>query len=151
MAACTRLWAEASETDINGNLTSTDPRLASQPNSSLVTCNTGERVLLRLSNLGYQNHTMSVDNIDLQIVAKDASLLKGRDGVSNYITTNTVDVGPGESRDVIFVAPGPGEYLLYDRKYSYLNNGGGPGYGGMMTKILVGAPGTYPKQLVANA
>ena len=137
--------------DINGNLTSTDPRLQSQPNSSLVTCNAGERVLLRLSNLGYQNHTMSVDNIDLQIVAKDASLLKGRDGVSNYITTNTVDVGPGESRDVIFVAPGPGEYLLYDRKYSYLNNGGGPGYGGMMTKILVGAPGTYPQQLVANA
>lgn len=140
--------------DINGNLTSTDPRLQSQPNSSLVTCNTGERVLLRLSNLGYQNHTMSVDNIDLQIVAKDASLLKGRDGVSNYITTNTVDVGPGESRDVIFTAPGPGEYLLYDRKYSYLNNGGGPGYGGMMTQIRVRdrlAANAYPQQTVANA
>ena len=138
-------------TDINGNLTSGDPRLQSQPNSSLVTCNTGERVLLRLSNLGYQNHTMSVDNIDLQIVAKDASLLKGRDGVSNYITTNTVDVGPGESRDVIFTAPSPGEYLLYDRKYSYLNNGGGPGYGGMMTKIIVATAGTYTPQTVANA
>jgi FtsP/CotA-like multicopper oxidase with cupredoxin domain len=138
--------------DASGNLTSTDPRLASQPISSLVTCNAGDRVLLRMSNLGYQNHAMSVDNIDLQIVAKDASLLKGRDGISNYITTNTVDVGPGESRDVIFVAPGtPGEYLLYDRKYSYLQNGGGPGYGGMMTKILVGAPGTYPQQTVANA
>jgi len=138
--------------DAKGNLTSTDLRLPSQPISSLVTCNTGDRVLLRMSNLGYQNHAMSVDNIDLQIVAKDASLLKGRDGISNYITTNTVDVGPGESRDVIFVAPDqPGEYLLYDRKYSYLQNGGGPGYGGMMTKILVGAPGTYPQQTVANA
>jgi hypothetical protein len=52
---------------------------------------------------------------------------------------------------VIFVAPGPGEYLLYDRKYSYLNNGGGAGYGGMLTKIRVGAPGTYPAQTVANA
>ena len=138
--------------DANGNLTSADPRLQSQPISSLITCNTGDRVLLRMSNLGYQNHAMSVDNIDLQIVAKDASLLKGRDGVTNYITTNTVDVGPGESRDVIFLAPDrPGEYLLYDRKYSYLQNGGGPGYGGMMTKILVGAPGTYPQQTVANA
>jgi FtsP/CotA-like multicopper oxidase with cupredoxin domain len=137
--------------DANGNLTSADPRLASQPNSSLITCNSGDRVLLRMSNLGYQNHAMSVDNIDLQIVAKDASLLKGRDGVSNYITTNTVDVGPGESRDIIFVAPDqPGEYFLYDRKYSYLNNGGGPGYGGMMTKIIVAA-GTYPAQTVANA
>jgi FtsP/CotA-like multicopper oxidase with cupredoxin domain len=138
--------------DANGNLTSTDPRLQSQPISSLITCNTGDRVLLRMSNLGYQNHAMSVDNIDLQIVAKDASLLKGRDGVTNYITTNTVDVGPGESRDVILVAPDrPGEYLLYDRKYSYLQNGGGPGYGGMMTKILVGTPGTYSQQTVANA
>ena len=61
----------------------------------MITCNTGDRVLLRLSNLGYQNHAMTVDNIDLQIVAKDASLLKGRDGTTNYITTNTVDVGPG--------------------------------------------------------
>jgi len=138
--------------DASGNLTSTDPRLQSQPNSSLVTCNTGERVLLRMSNLGYQNHTMSVDNIDLQIVAKDASLLKGRDGTANYITTNSVDVGPGESRDVIFTAPStPGEYFLYDRKYSYLQNGGGPGYGGMMTQIRVGTPGTYAPQTVANA
>jgi FtsP/CotA-like multicopper oxidase with cupredoxin domain len=136
----------------NGNPNVTDAgRLQYQPISSLVRCNTGDRVLLRMSNLGYQNHALSVDNIDLQIVAKDASLLKGRDGTPNYITTNTVDVGPGESRDVIFVAPGPGEYLLYDRKYSYLENGGGPGYGGMMTKILVGAAGTYPSQTVANA
>jgi FtsP/CotA-like multicopper oxidase with cupredoxin domain len=134
----------------NPNVT-TAGRLQYQPISSLVTCNTGERVLLRMSNLGYQNHAMSVDNIDLQVVAKDASLLKGRDGTSNYLTTNTVDVGPGESRDVIFTAPAPGEYLLYDRKYSYLENGGGPGYGGMMTKILVGKAGTYPAQTVANA
>ena len=139
-------------TQPNGDPTSTAAgRLQYQPISSLVTCNAGDRVLLRFSNLGYQNHAMSVDNIDLQIVAKDASLLKGRDGVTNFISTNTVDVGPGESRDVIFQAPAPGEYLLYDRNYSYLENGGGPGYGGMMTKILVGAPGTYPTQTVANA
>ena len=136
----------------NGNpLRTTAGRLQYQPISSAITCNSGDRVLLRMSNLGYQNHAMSVDTIDLQIVAKDASLLKGRDGTTNYLTTNTVDVGPGESRDTIFVAPGPGEYLLYDRQYSYLNNGGGPGYGGMMTKILVLPSGTLPPQTVANA
>lgn len=135
----------------NGDpLYTTAGRLQYQPISSLVTCNTDERVLLRLSNLGYQNHSMTVDNIDLQIVAKDASLLKGRDGTTNYITTNTVDIGPGESRDVIFTAPAPGEYLLYDRKYSYLENGGGTGYGGMMTKIKVGAANTYGAQTEAN-
>ncbi|HEV7204219.1 MAG TPA: multicopper oxidase domain-containing protein [Jatrophihabitans sp.] len=111
-----------------------------QPNSSLVTCNPGDKVLLRLANLGYQNHAFTVDNIDLTVVAKDASLLVGRDGTKNYITTNTVDVGPGESRDVMFTAPSrTGTYLLYDRKYSYLNNGGGTGYGGMMTEIRVGS------------
>ncbi|MDT4971334.1 MAG: hypothetical protein QOG22_1477 [Pseudonocardiales bacterium] len=136
----------------NGNPTSTAAgRLQYQPISSQITCNVGDRVLLRMSSLGYQNHAMSVDNIDLTIVAKDASLLKGRDGTKNYITTITVDVGPGESRDVIFVAPSPGTYLLYDRKYSYLENGGGPGYGGMLTKIIVGAPGTYAPQTAANA
>jgi FtsP/CotA-like multicopper oxidase with cupredoxin domain len=126
-------------------------RLQYQPISSLIKCDAGERVLLRMSNLGYQNHTLSVDNIDLKIVAKDASLLRGRDSTTNYIETNSVDVGPGESRDVIFVAPDqPGSYLLYDRKYSYLSNSGGPGYGGMLTEIRVSAPGTNPPQTVAN-
>ncbi|HKC27702.1 MAG TPA: multicopper oxidase domain-containing protein, partial [Jatrophihabitans sp.] len=80
-------------------------RLQYQPISSLVRCNAGEQVLLRMANLGYQNHTFSVDNIDLTVVAKDASLLTGRDGTKNYLTTNSVDIGPGESRDIIFTAP----------------------------------------------
>jgi FtsP/CotA-like multicopper oxidase with cupredoxin domain len=121
------------------------PDLQYQPISSLITCAPGDKVLLRLSNLGYQNHAFSCDNIDLTVIAKDASLLKGRDGTANYLTTNTVDIGPGESRDLIFTAPAKeGTYLLYDRKYSYLNNGGGKGYGGMMTEIRVKA-GTPPQ------
>ncbi len=132
-------------------MTTTAGRLQYQPISSLVRCNAGDRVLLRFANLGYQNHEMTVDNIDLTMVAKDASLLVGRDGTHNYQVTNTVDIGPGESRDVIFTAPSaPGTYLLYDRKYSYLNNGGGGGYGGMLTKIQVAPPGTYTKQTTVN-
>ncbi len=93
-----------------------------------------------MSNLGYQNHAFTCDNIDLTVIAKDAALLKGRDGTANYQTTNTVNIGPGESRDLIFTAPDKeGTYLLYDRKYSYLNNGGGNGYGGMITEIRVKA------------
>ncbi|HET7475666.1 MAG TPA: multicopper oxidase domain-containing protein [Dermatophilaceae bacterium] len=125
-------------------------RLQFQPLSSLVTCNTGDRVLLRLSNLGYKDHSLTADNVDLTVVAKDASLLKGRDGTTNYLTTNTVTVGGGESRDILFTAPDPGTYLLYDRDYSFQSNGGAPGYGGMMTEIRVGAPGTYPAQTEVN-
>jgi FtsP/CotA-like multicopper oxidase with cupredoxin domain len=125
-------------------------RLRYQPISSVVTANAGERVLLRLANLGYQNHAITADGIDLQIVARDATLLRGRDGTADYELTNTVDIGPGESRDVIFVAPDPGTYLLYDRDYASLNNAGGAGYGGQMTEIRVSAPGTLPAQQRAN-
>jgi hypothetical protein len=128
-----------------------DPRLQYQPISSLITCNSGERVLLRLANLGYRNHAVTVDGIDLTVVGKDASLLRGRDGTANYVVTNTVEIGPGESRDVIFTAPDPGTYLLYDRDYASLSNAGGGGYGGQMTEIRVSRPGTLPAQTGPNA
>ena len=85
----------------------TDP-LKWQPQSALVRCQPGERVLLRIANLGYQNHAMTMDNVPMRIVGKDALLL--RNGTTapyryNYIDTNSVEVGPGESRDVIFTAP----------------------------------------------
>ncbi|MGO4661362.1 multicopper oxidase domain-containing protein [Terrabacter sp. 2TAF16] len=134
-----------------GNPTSTAAgRLQYQPISSLITCNVNETVLLRMSNLGYQNHALTLDNVDMQVIAKDATLLRGRDGYTNYLETNTVDVGPGESRDVLVTPHQPGEYLLYDRNYAYLGNGGGPGWGGMMTVLRVGAPGTYGPQTQPN-
>ncbi|MDQ1644558.1 MAG: hypothetical protein QOJ50_742, partial [Cryptosporangiaceae bacterium] len=127
-----------------------DPRLQYQPISSLVTCNSGDRVLLRLANLGYQNHAITVDGIDLTVIGKDASLLRGRDGTAQYTVTNTVEIGPGESRDVLFTAPNPGTYLLYDRDYRALTNAGG-GLGGQMTEIRVAPKGTVPAQTKANA
>ncbi|PKW25473.1 multicopper oxidase [Phycicoccus duodecadis] len=111
-------------------------RLQYQPNSSHITCVPGERVLVRLANLGFQDHSLTCDEIDLTVVAEDASLLRNGD-VTNYQTTNTVNIGPGESRDLIFTAPAVGDYFLYDRRYSFQNNGGGAGYGGMMTQISV--------------
>lgn len=125
-------------------------RLRYQPISSLITANTGERVLLRLANLGYVDHAVTVDGIDLTVVGKDASILRGRDGSTEYQVTNTVVIGPGESRDVIFTAPDPGTYLLYSRDYASITNGGGPGLGGQTTEIRVSAPGTLPPQTQSN-
>jgi FtsP/CotA-like multicopper oxidase with cupredoxin domain len=107
-------------------------------------------VLLRLANLGYQNHSMTIDGIDLLVVAKDASLLRSRDGSAEYVVTNTVEIGPGESRDVIFTAPAPGTYLMYARDYPSLTNAGGAGLGGQMTEIRVSPPGTLPPQTLPN-
>jgi FtsP/CotA-like multicopper oxidase with cupredoxin domain len=125
-------------------------RLRYQPISSLITANTGEKVLLRMANLGYQNHSLTVDGIDLLVVGKDASLLRGRDLSSQYFVANTVEIGPGESRDVIFTAPDPGTYLLYDRDYASLSNAGGGGLGGQLTEIRISPPGTLPAQSKPN-
>jgi FtsP/CotA-like multicopper oxidase with cupredoxin domain len=135
----------------NGDPMTGSGPLRYQPISSLVRCNSGEKVLLRLANLGYQNHSVTVDGIDLTVVGKDAGLLRGRDGASEYAVTNTVEVGPGESRDVIFTAPAPGTYLLYDRDYRALTNGAGGGYGGQMTEIRVSPAGMLAPQPAPNA
>ena len=91
-------------------------------------------MLLRLANLGYQNHALTVDRIDLQVVGKDAALLRGQDGSAEYLVTNTVEIGPGESRDVIFTRAGrTTRSSSTTATYAYLANGGGDGLGGQLT------------------
>ena len=135
--------------DTAAGLPGEQERLRYQPISSLITCNSGERVLLRMSNLGYQNHTMTCDQIPLTVVGKDSVRLANSAGVTHYITGSSVEVGPGESRDAIFTAPTVSEtttFLFYDRNYGYLNNGGGAGLGGMLTHIVVHPAGTLDPQ-----
>jgi FtsP/CotA-like multicopper oxidase with cupredoxin domain len=135
----------------NGDpMTSAAGRLRYQPISSLVTANEGDRVLLRLANLGYQSHRLAADGIELTTVAKDATLLVGRDGSTHFETGNSVDLAPGESRDVLFTAPAPGTYLFYDRHFAFLTNGGGGGYGGQLTEIRVSPRSALPRQTTPN-
>ena len=125
--------------------------------SSLVTCNAGEKVLLRFVNLGFAEQTMSLTGIQARVVGRDATLLRGRNGSDLTYMTDSVLIGPGESLDAIFtapsVAPPPGSdyatYLLYNRNYGRQNNGGSTGYGGQMTEIRV-YPGTLPPQTAPN-
>jgi len=120
------------------------------PVSSLVAANVSERVLLRLANLGYQHHAMTLDGIPMRVIAKDASPLVDTSRDLSF-ETNTVEIGPGESRDVIItmpstVTPDSGKpyqaFRLYDRNYAYLNNGGDAGYGGQMTEVRLFPAGT---------
>jgi FtsP/CotA-like multicopper oxidase with cupredoxin domain len=122
----------------------------SQPNSALIQCNSGERVLLRLANLGYRQHAMQLPGIPMHVIGQDASLL--RNGlVDTSYWTNTLYVGPGEARDVLFDAPaysallpsgsdGRGNYNVYslkNRDWRKLSNNGAPGAGGMQTEVRV--------------
>ncbi len=156
-----RAYPDTLEPSSNPLSTGPDPLSASgeslryNPISSLVRCLPGEKVLLRIANLGYQHHAMTLDGIPMTVVAKDASPLVDSTVNLTY-QTSTVEVGPGESRDVIFDAPpNPGttplKFRLYDRNYAYLNNAGDSGYGGQMTEVWVYPAGQLGPQSAANA
>jgi len=122
----------------------------SQPNSALIQVNPGERALLRLANLGYQQHAMQLPGIPMHVVGQDASLLRNG-GVDTSYWTNTIYLGPGEARDVLLDAPAydaarpsasdaRGNYNVYffkNRDFRKLSNHGAPGPGGMMTELRV--------------
>jgi manganese oxidase len=139
-----------------------DPSLPSQPISSLIQCNPGDRVLLRLANLGYQQHAMQLPGVSMRVVGEDATLLRNG-GANLAYSANTIYMGPGEARDVIFTAPAfnadrpsgsdsLGNYNLYyfkNRSAWKLANDGAPGPGGMMTEVRVYAGGV-PSQSFPN-
>ncbi len=126
-----------------------------QPHSSLVTCKAGERVALRFANLGFREQAMTTDGIRMTVVGRDATHMRGRDGTTDTsYETETLNIGPGESYDVIFEAPAfstPGDatstggssgngydrYLLYNRNYQRSNNLAPGGFGGQATEIHV--------------
>jgi len=136
----------------------------SQPNSALVQCNPGERVLLRLANLGYRQHAMQLPGIGMRVVGQDASLLRNGTVDTSY-WANTLYIGPGEARDVLFDAPaynvaapsgtdGRGAYNVYhfkNRDWRRLTNfGAPPGPGGMMTEVRVYASPLPPQTVVGE-
>jgi FtsP/CotA-like multicopper oxidase with cupredoxin domain len=132
----------------NANYNNTPDK--SQPNSSLVQITQNERGLLRLANLGYQQHAMQLPGIGMHVVGQDASWLRNGSVDTSYLT-DTVYIGPGEARDVLFDAPafdgarpsgsdGRGPYNVYyfkNRDWRRLSNHGLPGPGGMMTEVRV--------------
>lgn len=142
-------------TDVNGELLATPgyEHLQHQPLSALVTCNAGERVLLRFANLGFRESAMTLAGIKMKVIGKDATPMKGRDGTDTSYEASTVSFGAGESIDAIFTAPshsggaGPDVYVLYDRAYERSNN---LAYGGRQTEIRVYPVGTLPAQLLPN-
>jgi FtsP/CotA-like multicopper oxidase with cupredoxin domain len=112
-------------------------RLRYQPRTALMEAVEGETVLLRIAHLGSIRHTVTLDGIPMHVIGSDASQLKGPQGEDTSYFTNSVGLGPGESRDVLFTAPKAGTYLVYDRNFMNLSNSEGSGYGGMLTHLVV--------------
>jgi FtsP/CotA-like multicopper oxidase with cupredoxin domain len=138
--------------DADGDLIPPDghPELQYQPQSSLVTCNAGERVALRFSNLGFRESAMTMTGIRMRVVGRDATPMRGRDGTDTSYETDTLNIGPGESYDVVFTAPpksgsGYDTYYLYNRSLLRSNNLAAGGFGGQTTEIHVYASGVDPQ------
>jgi FtsP/CotA-like multicopper oxidase with cupredoxin domain len=135
--------------------------LESQPISSLIQCNAGERVLLRFVNLGYTQPAMKLSGIPMHVVGKDATPMRGvgpggvRNGADTSYMTDTIYIGAGESFDAIFTAParsgsGYDTYLLFNNALGALNKPGGSGLGGQMTQVHVHAAGALPPQTMVQ-
>ena len=158
-------------TDANGDLLPPSGRsdLQWQPLSSLVTCNAGDRVLLRFASLGFKESTMTLAGIKMRVVGRDATPMRGLDPATGFRTgpgsndtsyeTNTLDIGPGESYDAIFTAPahsggtgssglGYDTYLLYNRNYKRSDNPAG--LSGQATEIRVYPAGAVKPQTMPN-
>jgi FtsP/CotA-like multicopper oxidase with cupredoxin domain len=114
----------------------------SQPVSSLIVADAGDRVLLRLSNLNVTDvHTLASPSIPMRVVAIDAKELMTADGLEKlHFTANSVTLGGGMTTDVILDTTGvpAGEYYLYAADVQFLANFTEVAdLGGMMTKIII--------------
>lgn len=150
-------WLDV-QTDSNGDLM-TNPgfeHLQYNPHSSLVNCNAGERVALRFANLGFKEQAMTLAGIQMRVVGRDATHLRGRDNGDASYETDTINIGPGESYDTVFTAPAFGggsgssgqgydTYMLYNRNYVSSNNLAPGGFGGQATEVRV-----YPSGVAAQ-
>lgn len=154
-------------TDANGDLIPPDgvgggyEHLQYQPHSSLVNCNEGERIALRFANLGFREHAMTITGIQMRVVGRDATHMRGRDGTDTSYETDTINIGPGESYDVIFQAPpfsggvgssgdGYDRYILYNRNFTQSNNLAAGGFGGQATEVRVYGGSTVNPQQYPN-
>ena len=112
----------------------------SQQVSSLITAIAGDRILIRLSNLNVtQFNTLGTNGPAMQVIARDARLLRDDDGNNMYYSTNSLTLGGGQSADVIIdtsTLTSGDVFFLYSTNLDYLANDA-ENFGGMMTEIRI--------------
>lgn len=111
----------------------------SQRVSSLITATKGQKILLRVSSLSTVDfYTLTTLGIPMRVVGMCARQLKGPGGKDTSYTAQSINIGGGESYDIILdtaLVPA-GTYFLYTTNLHNLCNNA-EDYGGMMTEIRV--------------
>jgi FtsP/CotA-like multicopper oxidase with cupredoxin domain len=114
----------------------------SQKMNSIISANSGQRILLRISSLAtIRFYTLISPSIPMKVVGKDTRLLRATFGApppNLYYNTNSVTLGGGQSVDAIIDTTGvpAGTYYLYTSNLNELNNDK-EDFGGMMTEIRI--------------
>ncbi|PKM82326.1 MAG: copper oxidase [Firmicutes bacterium HGW-Firmicutes-14] len=115
-----------------------------QPYSSLIRANSGDKVLLRFVNLGYQQHSIEILGVPLHVIGQDAQRPLGLNGENLSYRKNALYFAAGQTMDAIFTAPSAGTYPLFNRDY-HKNVNAGTAPGGMVSEIQILA-GSLPPQ-----
>lgn len=117
---------------------------SSQKTSSLITATSGDKILLRLTNLNIIDYfTVTALGLPMKVIGAGANQAKGRDnngvvGKDWSYDTNSVTLGGGEGMDVVIDTKGiaPGTYFLYTTNLNFLSNGA-EDRGGLMTHVVI--------------
>lgn len=100
-----------------------------------MTMGSGQKMLLRVVNAGFQNHTLHLGGLEGRVVAGDGFPLVSATLDASYLKT-AITLGAGQSYDLIVTPQYPGEYYFYSGEYHHVvNDEQFPG--GMMTKMEV--------------
>ena len=111
----------------------------SQDMSSLVEATSGQKILLRLTNVSIINaYTLTAPGLNMKIVGRGARILRGQDGTDLFQDGSQVTAAGGETMEVIIDTAGvpPGTYFLYTTNLNYLSNYQEDN-GGIMTEIRI--------------
>jgi FtsP/CotA-like multicopper oxidase with cupredoxin domain len=102
------------------------------PSTEAIEAKLGERVRIRLVNLGEMVHPMHSHGFATKIVGTDGHPVPE----AAQLTKDTVTIGPGERYDLEFVADNPGAWVYHCHILSHVQNKGVEP-GGMISVIKV--------------
>ena len=111
----------------------------SQDLGAAITVSSGDRLLLRLSNVSIDRFfTLTVPGMKMRIVGTGAKQMRGVDGKNLYRDVASVNFGGGETHDVIIDTSGvaPGTYFLTATEFYQMSNKTQLD-GGLITEIVV--------------
>lgn len=99
------------------------------PDTSPLRVRMGERIRIRLGNLSMDSHPMHLHGHVFQVAAADGN------PITLPVQKSTINVAPGETWDIDFVANNPGVWAFHCHKPHHMTNAHQSGMGGMFTAI----------------